>query len=49
MSGEGFTLLSGIEVDILDDGALDQEPELLDGSTSWWPRRTRSCGWSAGR
>ncbi|MBN9215912.1 MAG: hypothetical protein ABS62_05410 [Microbacterium sp. SCN 70-200] len=26
----GFTLLSGIEVDILDDGALDQEPELLD-------------------
>jgi len=29
-SGEGFTLLSGIEVDILDDGALDQEPDLLD-------------------
>lgn len=28
-SGEGFTLLSGIEVDILDGGALDQEPELL--------------------
>ena len=26
MSGDGFTLLSGIEVDILDDGALDQEP-----------------------
>jgi putative hydrolase len=26
---EGFTLLSGIEVDILEDGALDQEPELL--------------------
>ena len=25
-----FTLLSGIEVDILDDGTLDQEPELLD-------------------
>jgi putative hydrolase len=24
-----FRLLSGIEVDILDDGALDQEPELL--------------------
>lgn len=24
-----FTLLSGIEVDILDDGALDQTPELL--------------------
>ncbi|WP_169582690.1 MULTISPECIES: PHP domain-containing protein [Microbacterium] len=30
MSGDGFTLLSGIEVDILDDGALDQEPDLLD-------------------
>ncbi|WP_127475408.1 PHP domain-containing protein [Microbacterium sulfonylureivorans] len=30
MSGQGFTLLSGIEVDILDAGALDQEPELLD-------------------
>jgi len=30
LSGGGFTLLSGIEVDILDDGALDQEPEMLD-------------------
>jgi len=29
-SGDGFTLLGGIEVDILDDGGLDQEPELLD-------------------
>lgn len=28
-SGEGFTLLSGIEVDILADGALDQEDALL--------------------
>ncbi|MCD1268593.1 PHP domain-containing protein [Microbacterium sp. MEC084] len=27
---DDFTLLSGIEVDILSDGALDQEPELLD-------------------
>ncbi|MEU1973336.1 PHP domain-containing protein [Microbacterium sp. NPDC019599] len=27
---DGFTLLWGIEVDILDDGALDQEPDLLD-------------------
>lgn len=26
-----FRLLSGIEVDILDDGALDQEPDLLAG------------------
>lgn len=25
-----FRILSGIEVDILDDGSLDQEPELLD-------------------
>jgi putative hydrolase len=28
--GDGFTLLSGIETDILDDGELDQVPELLD-------------------
>ncbi|RIK13119.1 MAG: PHP domain-containing protein [Acidobacteria bacterium] len=27
--GDGFRLLRGIEVDILDDGTLDQEPELL--------------------
>ncbi len=27
--GDGFTLLSGIEVDILGDGALDQDEELL--------------------
>ncbi len=29
LSGDGFTLLSGIEVDILDDGSLDQEDALL--------------------
>jgi putative hydrolase len=29
MSGDGFTLLSGIEVDILEDGGLDQGPALL--------------------
>lgn len=28
-TGDGFTLLSGIEVDILDDGHLDQERRLL--------------------
>lgn len=28
-SGDGFTLLTGIEVDILDDGALDQDDDLL--------------------
>lgn len=27
--GDGFTLLGGIEVDILDDGGLDQTPEML--------------------
>ncbi|GAA4192977.1 PHP domain-containing protein [Microbacterium oryzae] len=30
LSGDGFTLLSGIEVDILDDGGLDQEDALLE-------------------
>jgi len=29
-SAEGFRLLSGIEVDILDDGALDQQDAMLD-------------------
>ena len=29
LSGDGFTLLSGIEVDILDDSALDQDDALL--------------------
>ncbi|UIN29460.1 PHP domain-containing protein [Microbacterium binotii] len=28
-SGDGFTLLSGIEVDILENGALDQTPQML--------------------
>lgn len=28
-SGDGFTLLAGIEVDILEDGGLDQEDSLL--------------------
>ncbi|WP_024877224.1 PHP domain-containing protein [Saccharomonospora piscinae] len=28
--GTSFRLLTGIEVDILEDGGLDQEPELLD-------------------
>ncbi|GGH40233.1 PHP domain-containing protein [Microbacterium album] len=30
LQNDGFTLLSGIEVDILEDGGLDQEPGLLD-------------------
>jgi putative hydrolase len=29
LGGHGFTLLKGIEVDILDDGALDQTDEML--------------------
>lgn len=29
LAGGGFTLLKGIEVDILDDGSLDQEDDLL--------------------
>ncbi|MDQ4502890.1 PHP domain-containing protein [Sinomonas sp. ASV322] len=28
-AGDGFRLLAGIEVDILEDGTLDQEPEML--------------------
>lgn len=28
--GDGFRLLKGIEVDILEDGTLDQSPEMLD-------------------
>jgi putative hydrolase len=34
-----FRILTGIEVDILEDGSL--------GSTSSWPASTRSCAWSA--
>ena len=29
LTGNGFRVLTGIEVDILEDGALDQEPDLL--------------------
>lgn len=29
LKGRGFRLLKGIEVDILDDGSLDQSPEML--------------------
>lgn len=28
--GAGFQLLTGVEVDILEDGSLDQQPQLLD-------------------
>jgi putative hydrolase len=30
LAGSGFTLLKGIEVDILDDGSLDQTDEMLE-------------------
>ena len=39
-----FRILTGIEVDILDDGELDQSDELLAGSTWSWPACTASCG-----
>ena len=41
-----FRLLKGIEVDILDDGALDQTEEMLAGSTSGSPACTPSCRWT---
>ena len=40
-----FRILTGIEVDILDDGSLDQDEDLLAGSTWWWPACTRSSAW----
>ena len=39
-----FRLLKGIEVDILDDGALDQTDAMLAGSTSSWHPCTPSRG-----
>ena len=49
-SATGFRLLTGIEVDILDDGALDQTDEMLDrldvrGRLACTP----SCGWTPPR
>ena len=40
-----FRLLKGIEVDILDDGGLDQTPEMLDRLDVVVPRCTPSCAW----
>jgi hypothetical protein len=37
-------ILTGIEVDILEDGSLDLSDELLGASTSWWRASTPSCG-----
>ena len=46
---ERLTLLSGIEVDILDEGGLDQEDDLLDALDVVVASATRSCAWSARR
>ena len=43
LGGAGFTLLKGIEVDILDDGAPRPGPTSCSpGSTSGWPACTPS-------
>jgi putative hydrolase len=44
-----FRILTGIEVDILGDGSLDQQPGLLHASTSWWAAFIRSCAWMRSR
>ena len=43
--GDSFTLLKGIEVDILDDGSLDQTDEMLGSSTCVWRASTPSSRW----
>ena len=48
-AGHDFRILSGMEVDILEDGALDLSTRCSPAST-WWSRAfTRSCGWSSSR
>ena len=44
-----FRILTGIEVDILEDGALDQDATSWPSSTSWWPASTPSSGWTRPR
>ena len=45
-----FRILSGIEVDILEDGGLDQrEGACSSGLTSSWPACTPSSGCRRGR
>ena len=39
-----FRILTGIEVDILDDGSLDQRQTCSVSSTSSWRACTPSCG-----
>ena len=49
LAAGGFRLLTGIEVDILDDGGLDQTDELLARLDVGWPACTPSCGWTPPR
>ena len=49
MSGDGFTLLSGIEVDILEDGPSTRSRVCSTSWTSSWHRRIPNCAWSAAR
>ena len=44
-----FRILTGIEVDILDDGSLDQEPELLDEIDVVVASVHLNCGGTCGR
>ena len=44
-----FRILTGIEVDILEDGPLDLADEMFDASTSSSRASTRSCGWTPRR
>ena len=41
-----FRILTGIEVDILEDGSLDQRDDLLAHWTWWWPAGIRNSGWT---
>ena len=44
-----FRILTGVEVDILDDGALDHDDDCSPASTSSSRACTRSCAWSRTR
>ncbi|MEZ5134641.1 MAG: hypothetical protein R2699_06180 [Acidimicrobiales bacterium] len=44
-----FRILTGMEVDILEDSTLDMTPRCSPASTSSSPACTRSCAWTARR
>jgi putative hydrolase len=44
-----FRILTGIEVDILEDGSSTRTTTSSSASTWWSPACTRSCGWTARR